>query len=120
MQQNGSRFADNSGAQNIPEDFKYKNTNSPYKYKYYANNSTADYLCETFNALVYHTQAFPQPEVGMWTETIIKIQADEMSQDLPVQPVTPDVIPAPQAPSVTPAPSQTPPPPILLHQLPHK
>jgi hypothetical protein len=111
VEQNGSRFADGSGwspekTGYVPEDYKWDtgfNGN-------YGNNSTADYLCEVFNALIYKPQAIPKASegdvVGNWVRNVIKQQADALTP-----PVTPQAVRAPYAPSSTPTPSQTPLPP---------
>jgi hypothetical protein len=81
VEQNGSRFADGSGKDFIPQEYWYGNDkNSIYEYKTYAQNSTADYLCETFNTLIYSTQTFPKTEVGQWLEIVIKMQADNLGK----------------------------------------
>ena len=110
VEQNGSRFLDNTGKTYIPDDDYWygKDENSDYEYKLYAQNSTADYLCETFNALIYNTQAFPKPEVGQWVETVIKLQADNLGKAANVNPSTITPIAAPTAPTISATPSATP------------
>jgi len=110
VEQNGSRFADGSGKDFIPQEYWYGNDkNSIYEYKTYAQNSTADYLCETFNTLIYSTQTFPKTEVGQWLEIVIKMQADNLGKAANANSTAIAPIPAPTAPSAaTPIPSQPP------------
>lgn len=107
VEQNGSRFAGGSGNDYIPDNYIWKSDFNGN----YGNNSTADYLCETFNALIYEPDAIPAPlggvGVGGWVKNIIKQQADTLTP-----PVIPEAIRAPHAPASTPTPSHTPSPPL--------
>lgn len=110
VEQNGSRFLDESGQNVIPDEYKWKKTD--YKFhNSYGDNSTADYLCETFNALIYQPDAIPNPPEGVnpgeWVKSIIKQQADtftvtQQENELAL-PVIPQETPAPHPPTSTPA-----------------
>ncbi|MFO3796722.1 MAG: hypothetical protein ACK8QZ_05470, partial [Anaerolineales bacterium] len=115
VEQNGSRFLDESGKNVIPDDYKWEKTD--YKFhNSYGDNSTADYLCETFNALIYQPDAIPNPPGGVnpgeWVKSIIKQQADTFTVTQQANELTPPVIPqatpAPHPPTSTPTPTQTP------------
>jgi hypothetical protein len=84
VSENGSRWWDGSGSQYIPSGYQFKNDRLKMDGQPYANNSTADYLAETFalcvNAHHYPRSQYPLPDpsVQLYINAYISIQASQL------------------------------------------
>jgi hypothetical protein len=84
VSENGSRWSDGSGSQYIPSNYQFTTDPLTVDGQAYANNSTADYLAETFalsvNAHHYPSPQYslPNPSLQLYINAYISIQASQL------------------------------------------